>query len=223
MKKGLLKEALVKYISGFILLGLLLFVPAGTLSWPNGWLFMFLLFVPMFIAGILMYLKAPNLLRSRLKAKETQDEQKSVISLSAVMFIASFVLSGLNYRFGWLQMPKSLVIIGSVIFVMSYLMFGEVLRENEYLSRTIEVQEGQHVVDTGLYGIVRHPMYSATIFLFLSMPIVLGSVISFFIMLFYIPLIVKRIRNEEVVLEKDLIGYSEYKNKVKYRLVPFIW
>jgi len=223
MKKGLLKEALVKYISGFILLGLLLFVPAGTISWPNGWLFMFLLFVPMFIAGILMYLKAPNLLRSRLKAKETQDEQKSVISLSAVMFIASFVLSGLNYRFGWLQMPKSLVIIGSVIFVMSYLMFGEVLRENEYLSRTIEVQEGQHVVDTGLYGIVRHPMYSATIFLFLSMPIVLGSVISFFIMLFYIPLIVKRIRNEEVVLEKDLIGYSEYKNKVKYRLVPFIW
>lgn len=223
MKKGLLKEALVKYISGFILLGLLLFVPAGTLSWPNGWLFMFLLFVPMFIAGILMYLKAPNLLRSRLKAKETQDEQKSVISLSAVMFIASFVLSGLNYRFGWLQMPKSLVIIGSVIFVMSYVMFGEVLRENEYLSRTIEVQEGQHVVDTGLYGIVRHPMYSATIFLFLSMPIVLGSVISFFIMLFYIPLIVKRIRNEEVVLEKDLIGYSEYKNKVKYRLVPFIW
>lgn len=223
MKKGLLKEALVKYISGFILLGLLLFVPAGTLSWPNGWLFMFLLFVPMFIAGILMYLKAPNLLRSRLKAKETQDEQKSVISLSAVMFIASFVLSGLNYRFGWLQMPKSLVIIGSVIFVMSYLMFGEVLRENEYLSRTIEVQEGQHVVDTGLYGIVRHPMYSATIFLFLSMPIVLGSVISFFIMLFYIPLIVKRIRNEEVVLEKDLIGYSEYKDKVKYRLVPFIW
>lgn len=223
MKKGLLKEALVKYISGFILLGLLLFVPAGTLSWPNGWLFMFLLFVPMFIAGILMYLKAPNLLRSRLKAKETQDEQKSVISLSAVMFIASFVLSGLNYRFGWLQMPKSLVIIGSVIFVMSYVMFGEVLRENEYLSRTIEVQEGQHVVDTGLYGIVRHPMYSATIFLFLSMPIVLGSVISFFIMLFYIPLIVKRIRNEEVVLEKDLIGYSEYKDKVKYRLVPFIW
>ena len=223
MKKGLLKEALVKYISGFILLGLLLFVPADTISWPNGWLFMFLLFVPMFIAGILMYLKAPNLLRSRLKAKETQDEQKSVISLSAVMFIASFVLSGLNYRFGWLQMPKSLVIIGSVIFVMSYVMFGEVLRENEYLSRTIEVQEGQHVVDTGLYGIVRHPMYSATIFLFLSMPIVLGSVISFFIMLFYIPLIVKRIRNEEVVLEKDLIGYSEYKNKVKYRLVPFIW
>ncbi|MBR3354107.1 MAG: isoprenylcysteine carboxylmethyltransferase family protein [Oscillospiraceae bacterium] len=223
MKKGLLKEALVKYISGFILLGLLLFVPADTISWPNGWLFMFLLFVPMFIAGILMYLKAPNLLRSRLKAKETQDEQKSVISLSAVMFIASFVLSGLNYRFGWLQMPKSLVIIGSVIFVMSYVMFGEVLRENEYLSRTIEVQEGQHVVDTGLYGIVRHPMYSATIFLFLSMPIVLGSVISFFIMLFYIPLIVKRIRNEEVVLEKDLIGYSEYKDKVKYRLVPFIW
>lgn len=223
MKTGLLKEALIKYLSGIILLGVLLFIPAGTLSWPNGWTFMILLFVPMMLAGILMYIKAPNLLRSRLKAKETQNEQKNVINYSAIMFIASFVLSGLNYRFSWMHMPKGLVILGCFIFVLSYLLFGEVLRENEYLSRTIEVQEGQHVVDTGLYGIVRHPMYSATILLFLSMPIILGSPLSFLIMLLYIPLIVKRIRNEEEVLEKELIGYTEYKNKVKYRLIPFIW
>lgn len=223
MKTGLLKEALIKYLSGIILLGVLLFIPAGTLSWPNGWTFMILLFVPMMLAGILMYIKAPNLLRSRLKAKETQNEQKNVINYSAIMFIASFVLSGLNYRFSWMHMPKGLVILGCFIFVLSYLLFGEVLRENQYLSRTIEVQEGQHVVDTGLYGIVRHPMYSATILLFLSMPIILGSPLSFLIMLLYIPLIVKRIRNEEEVLEKELIGYTEYKNKVKYRLIPFIW
>lgn len=223
MKTGLLKEALIKYLSGIILLGVLLFIPAGTLSWSNGWTFMILLFVPMMLAGILMYIKAPNLLRSRLKAKETQNEQKNVINYSAIMFIASFVLSGLNYRFSWMHMPKGLVILGCFIFVLSYLLFGEVLRENEYLSRTIEVQEGQHVVDTGLYGIVRHPMYSATILLFLSMPIILGSPLSFLIMLLYIPLIVKRIRNEEEVLEKELIGYTEYKNKVKYRLIPFIW
>ena len=223
MKTGLLKEALIKYLSGIILLGVLLFIPAGTLSWPHGWTFMILLFVPMMLAGILMYIKAPNLLRSRLKAKETQNEQKNVINYSAIMFIASFVLSGLNYRFSWMHLPKGLVILGCFIFVLSYLLFGEVLRENEYLSRTIEVQEGQHVVDTGLYGIVRHPMYSATILLFLSMPIILGSPLSFLIMLLYIPLIVKRIRNEEEVLEKELIGYTEYKNKVKYRLIPFIW
>ncbi len=223
MKTGLLKEALIKYVAGIILLGLLLFIPAGTLSWSNGWLFMILLFVPMMIAGIVMYIKAPNLLRSRLKAKETQDEQKSVISYSAIMFIAAFVLSGLNYRYSWIPMPKGLVILGCVVFILSYIMFGEVLRENEYLSRTIEVQEGQHVVDTGLYGIVRHPMYSATVLLFLSMPIILGSPISFIIMLLYIPLIIKRIRNEEEVLEKELIGYNEYKSKVKYRLIPYIW
>ena len=223
MRNGLIKEALVKYISGLILMGVLLFLPAGSLSWSNGWLFIFLLFVPMFIAGIIMYFKAPSLLRSRLKAKETQGEQKSVISCSALMFIASFVLSGLNYRFHWIEMPKSLIIAGSIVFLLSYLMFGEVLRENEYLSRTIEVQQGQTVVDTGLYGIVRHPMYSATILLFLSMPIILGSPISFLIMLFYIPLIVKRIKNEEEVLEKELNGYSEYKSKVKYRLLPFMW
>lgn len=223
MQKSLLKEALIKYISGLLLMAILLFVPAGTLRWPNGWLLIVLLFVPMLIAGIIMYLKAPNLLRSRLNAKETQDEQKSVIGLSGLMFLAVFILAGLNFRFGWIRMPKALVTAGSVIFLLSYMMFGEVLRENEYLSRTIEVQEGQTVVDTGLYGIVRHPMYSATVLLFLSMPVILGSLISFLIMLLYIPLIVKRIRNEEEVLEKELKGYTEYRNKVRYRLIPFVW
>ena len=223
MKNSLLKEAIIKYISGLILIGVILFLPAGSLSWPNGWLFMLLLFVPMFIAGVVMYLKAPNLLRSRLSAKEKQDEQKSVIGLSGLMFFVSFLIAGLNYRFGWLEMQKGIVIAGSVIFLLSYLLFGEVLRENEYLSRTIEVQEGQTVVDTGLYGIVRHPMYSATILLFLSMPVILGSPISFLIMLLYIPLIVKRIRNEEKVLEQELNGYTEYEKKIKYRLIPFVW
>ena len=223
MQKNLLKEAIIKYISGLLLMCVLLFVPAGTVRWTNGWLFIFLLFVPMLIAGIVMYLKAPNLLRSRLNAKETQDEQKSVIGLSGLMFLAVFILAGLNFRFGWIRMPKALVTAGSVIFLLSYMMFGEVLRENEYLSRTIEVQEGQTVVDTGLYGIVRHPMYSATVLLFLSMPVILGSPISFLIMLLYIPLIVKRIRNEEEVLEKELKGYTEYRNKVRYRLIPFVW
>ncbi|MBR0342091.1 MAG: isoprenylcysteine carboxylmethyltransferase family protein [Oscillospiraceae bacterium] len=223
MKNSLLKEAIIKYISGLILIGVILFLPAGSISWPNGWLFMLLLFVPMFIAGVVMYLKAPNLLRSRLSAKEKQDEQKSVIGLSGLMFFVSFLIAGLNYRFSWLEIPKGIVIAGSVIFLLSYLLFGEVLRENEYLSRTIEVQEGQTVVDTGLYGIVRHPMYSATILLFLSMPAILGSPISFLIMLLYIPLIVKRIRNEEKVLEQELNGYTEYEKKIKYRLIPFVW
>ena len=223
MEKKLLKEAVIKYVSGLVLMGVLLFVPAGTINWLNGWLFMVLLFIPMLTAGVIMYFKAPNLLRSRLNAKETQDEQKNVIGFSALMFIAVFAIAGLNYRFSWIKMPEELVTAGSVIFLLSYALFGEVLRENEYLSRTIEVQEGQTVVDTGLYGLVRHPMYSATVFLFLSMPLILGSPISFLIMLLYIPLIVKRIRNEEAVLEKELNGYTEYKNKVKYRLIPFVW
>ena len=223
MEEGLLKEAFIKFISGVIIMGLLLFVSAGTFTWMNGWIFMSLLFIPMLIAGIIMYLKAPNLLRKRLKAKETQKEQKNVIIYSALMFLASFIIAGLNYRFQWIGLPKVLVIISAIIFVLSYLMFGEVLRENEYLSRTIEVQEGQKVVDTGLYGIVRHPMYSATVFLFLSMPLILGSPLSFLIMLLYIPIIVKRIRNEEAVLETQLEGYKEYKNKVKYRIIPYIW
>ena len=223
MNKGLLKDGLIKIAAGIVLLGVLLFLPAGTLAWPNGWMLMVLLFVPMFIAGIVMYFKAPELLRSRLKAKETQSDQKDVIRWSGLMFIAAFVLAGLNYRFGWIEMPRWTVALGAVIFLLAYAMFGEVLRENEYLSRTIEVREGQKVVDTGLYGIVRHPMYSATVFLFLSMPLVLGSIISFAVMLLYLPIIAKRIRGEEEVLKKELEGYTEYKKKVRSRLIPHIW
>ena len=223
MNKSLLKEAIIKYISGVVLIGLLLFLPAGTLNWKNGWIFMIILFVPMLIAGIIMYLKAPDLLASRLNAKEKQGEQKDVISYSGLMFLAAFIIAGLNYRFKWIMMPESVVYLGVIIFLCSYVLFGEVLRENRYLSRTIEVKEDQRVVDTGLYGLVRHPMYFATVFLFLSMPLVLNSLLSFIIMLAYIPIIVKRIRNEEEVLEKELKGYREYKKKVRFRLIPFVW
>ncbi len=223
MNKSLLKEAIIKYISGVVLIGLLLFLPAGTLNWKNGWIFMIILFVPMLIAGIIMYLKAPDLLASRLNAKEKQGEQKDVISYSGLMFLAAFIIAGLNYRFKWIMMPESVVYLGVIIFLCSYALFGEVLRENRYLSRTIEVKEDQRVVDTGLYGLVRHPMYFATVFLFLSMPLVLNSLPSFMIMLAYIPIIVKRIRNEEEVLEKELKGYREYKEKVRFRLIPFVW
>lgn len=223
MSKGLLKDGIMKITAGIVLMGLLLFLPAGTLQWGDGWLLMAILFVPMFFAGILMYFKAPDLLKSRLSAKETQSEQKDVIRYSGLMFIAAFVIAGLNYRFQWIMMPRAIVWIGVVIFLLAYCFFGEVLRENRYLSRTIEVQDGQMVVDTGLYGIVRHPMYTATVLLFLSMPLVLNSLISFIIMLAYIPIIVKRIKNEEEVLETELKGYKEYKQKVRYRLIPFIW
>ena len=223
MKNKLLVEALTKYIAGIALVGALLFIPAGSLKWRDGWTFMATLFVPMFVAGIVMYLKAPDLLRRRLNAKEKEAQQKDVIGMSGLMFLAAFIIAGLNYRFNWVHFPEAVRIAGIVVFLLSYLMFAEVLRENEYLSRTIEVQEGQKVVDTGLYGIVRHPMYSATVLLFLSMPLIMNSPISFGIMLLYIPLIVKRILNEEEVLEKGLQGYKEYKEKVKYRILPFIW
>lgn len=223
MRDGLLKDALIKIISGIVLMGLLLFLPAGTSRWQDGWLLMIILFVPMFFAGLVMYAKAPDLLRSRLRAKETQSEQKDVIRYSGLMFLAAFIIAGLNYRFQWIVMPRAIVWIGVVIFLLAYCLFGEVLRENQYLSRVIEVQKDQTVVDTGLYGVVRHPMYTATVLLFLSMPLVLNSLISFIIMLAYIPIIVKRIKNEEKVLEQDLKGYKEYKQKVKYRLIPFIW
>ena len=222
-KKELLKEAIIKILSGIMLLGALLFIPAGDLHWRNGWLLMAILFVPMFAAGIIMLIKAPGLLKSRLRAKESQGEQKEVIALSGLMFIAAFVLAGLTYRFRWMQLPETVIWAAVVVFLLAYCLFGEVLRENRYLSRVIEVQEDQTVVDTGLYGIVRHPMYSATVLLFLSMPLVLGSLPSFVIMLAYIPIIAKRIRNEEMVLEKELKGYTEYKRKVRYRLIPFIW
>ena len=223
MKKKLLKEAIIKIVVGIILIGLLLFIPAGTLGWLYGWIFIGVLFVPMLIAGIVMYFKAPDLLESRLRAKETQSEQKQVIGFSGIMFLLVFILAGLNYRFKWIILPEIAVYIGIAIFLLSYALFGEVLRENRYLSRVIEVQKDQKVVDSGLYGIVRHPMYFATLFLFLSMPLVLNSLPSFIVMLSYIPIIVKRIRNEEEVLEKELSGYKEYKRKVRYRLIPFIY
>ncbi|MBE6027240.1 MAG: isoprenylcysteine carboxylmethyltransferase family protein [Clostridiales bacterium] len=223
MKKGLLKEAIIKIISGIVLMGVLLFVPAWDLRWKNGWILMAVLFVPMFFAGIVMYVKVPDLLRSRLNAKETQSEQKDVIRYSGLMFIAAFVAAGLDHHFGWTQAPEAVTWVAAAVFLLAYCLFGEVLRENRYLSRTIEVQENQTVVDTGLYGIVRHPMYSATLFLFLSMPLILGSLPSFIIMLAYIPIIAKRIGNEETVLEAELKGYAEYRKKVKYRLIPLIW
>ena len=223
MDKKLFSQALIKFFSGLILVGLLLFLPAGTFRYRQAWLLMGILFVPMFLAGLVLMKKSPELLKKRLSAKEEQSEQKEVILFSGLMFLAAFILAGLSFRFGWLRLPYTVSVIGAVIFLISYALYAEVLRENAYLSRTIEVQEGQKVVDTGLYGIVRHPMYAVTVFLFLSMPLVLGSLISFFIMLFYIPIIVKRIRNEEEVLKEGLPGYEEYMGKIKYRLVPFIW
>lgn len=223
MDKELLKQGSVKIIEGFIILCLLIFVPAGTIHFRYGWLFMAILFIPMVLVGAVMLKKNPELLRKRLNSKEKESEQKEVVRLSGLMFLATFIVAGLNYRFGWIRMPSWLVYSFAVIFLISYAMFWEVMRENEYLSRTVEIQENQKVVDTGLYGVVRHPMYAVTVFLFLSMPLVLGSPLSFVIMLAYIPIIVKRIHNEEEVLEKGLEGYSEYKKKVRYRLVPFIW
>ena len=216
-------EAIIKIILGILLIGVLIFLPANTINYWNGWLLMGLLFIPMFIAGIIMMIKSPDLLKKRLKAKENEEEQKIVILLSLLMFVAGFIIAGLNYRYNWTVMPNWVVVVSSVIFVFSYILYAEVLRENQYLSRLIEVQENQKVVDTGLYGIVRHPMYAATIFLFLSMPLILGSLYSFAIFLVYPIIIAKRIKNEEEVLEKELEGYKEYKTKVKYKMIPFIW
>ncbi len=223
MDGKLFGTALLKFAIGFVIVGLLLFVPAGTISWWQGWLLMAILFVPMFVAGLVMMAKAPDLLRKRLSADEDEDEQKAVLVLSAVMFIAAFVVAGLGYRFGWLVFPDWVSWISAVVFLAAYVLYAEVMRENVYLSRTVEVQEGQQVVSTGLYGVVRHPMYSATLLLFLAMPIVLGSPFSFVIMLVYVPLIVKRIRNEEQVLADGLEGYKDYEEQVRWRLVPPIW
>jgi len=208
---------------GIILVGILVFIPAGTFFYWNGLLFMGILFIPMFFAGIIMLRKNPALLRSRLDAKEKLGSQSLIIKLSGLMFIAAFVLAGLSFRFGWLLLPRWLSYAAAVTFLLSYIIYAEVLRENSYLSRTIEVQDGQKVIDSGLYGIVRHPMYSATLLLFISMPLILGSLISFIIMLAYPAIIVKRLLGEEEFLTAELEGYSEYKNKVKYRLIPFIW
>ena len=216
-------SAIIKFVLGIVLVGILIFLPAGTFSYFNGWLFMSILFIPMFISGVVMMFVNPMLLKSRLDAKETQKEQNLVVKLSGLMFLAGFIVAGLDFRFGWLVLPKPVVITAAIVFVVSYFLYAEVLRENTYLSRIIEVQDGQKVVDTGLYGIVRHPMYSATVIMFLSMPIILGSLFSFMIFLAYPIIIAFRIKNEEMFLEKELDGYGEYKNKVKYRMIPFIW
>ena len=223
MKSNLFFQALTKFLLGVIILGLLIFLPAGSLHYWQGWLLMGILFVPMFIAGLVMMAKNPELLQKRLNAKEQEKEQKTVVALSGLLFIAAFVVAGLNWRFQWCVLPNWVVWVAAGLFLVCYLLYAEVLRENTYLSRTIEVQEHQKVIDTGLYGIVRHPMYMATTLLFLMMPLVLASPISFAIMLLYIPLIAKRIRNEEAVLEQGLEGYSEYKQRVKYKVLPFIW
>ena len=221
--KNLFLEAIAKLLLGVVLVGLLIFLPAGTLRFFGGWLLMVILFVPMFCAGLVMLKKDPNLLKSRLQAKEKQKEQDLVVKLSGLMFLVGFVVAGLDFRFSWLSLPSWVNWVAAGLFLIAYLLYAEVLRENTYLSRTIEVQENQTVVDTGLYGIVRHPMYSATLLLFLSMPLVLGSVFSFLCFLCYPAIIIKRLKNEEIFLEAELPGYKEYKEKVKYRLIPGIW
>lgn len=223
MTKKLFVSAIVKFLAGILLVGLLVFLPAGTFSFFGGWMLMGVLFIPMFIAGIVMMLKNPALLKSRLDAKEKQKDQSLVVKLSGLMFLGGFIVAGLGVRFGWYMLPRWAIIVAAVVFLFAYALYAEVLRENTYLSRTIEVQEGQKVVDTGLYGIVRHPMYAVTLLLFLSMPLILGSVYAFVVFLVYPFIIAKRIKGEEEFLEKELEGYKEYKQKVKYRMIPFIW
>ena len=223
MKIPLFLSALTKFLAGLLLTGLLLFLPAGTLRFPNGWLFAGLLFIPMLILGGVLLIKAPDLLKKRLQSKEKENTQKGVVALSGLLFFAGFIVAGLDFRFGWSHVPTWLVIAASVILLISYALYAEVMRENAYLSRTVEVQEGQTVVDTGLYGIVRHPMYAVTIWLFLSIPLVLGSWLALLCFVHYPILIIVRIRNEEALLTRELVGYDAYKRKVKYRLLPFIW
>ena len=223
MTVKLFAQALIKFLLGVVLVGLLIFLPAGTLSYAYGWVFMGLLFIPMFCAGIVMMIKNPELLKKRLDAKEKQKDQSLVVKLSGLMFLVGFILAGLGVRFGWYQLPKGVVIAASIAFFIAYLLYAEVLRENTYLSRTVKVEEGQKVIDTGLYGIVRHPMYSATLLLFLSMPLILGSLYSFIVFLAYPFIIAKRIIGEEKLLTNELDGYDNYLKKVKYRLIPFIW
>lgn len=223
MNMKLFIGALTKFLLGIVLLVILIFVPAGSFRYYNGWLFMGVLFIPMFIAGVVMMIKNPSLLEKRLDAKEKEKEQSLVVKLSGLMFLAGFIVAGLDFRFGWSHLPKAVCIGVCIVFLTGYALYAVVLRQNTYLSRTIQVQENQKVVDTGLYGIVRHPMYFATLLMFLSMPLILGSVFSFIIFLAYPVIIAKRIKNEESLLEKELEGYREYKQKVRYRIIPFIW
>ena len=219
----LLTSAIVKFTCGLLMVGLLIFWPAGSFSYTGGWLLMGLLFVPMLLLGVVLFVKAPELLEKRLRSKEEQTQQKQVVGLSALMFVGGFVLAGLDFRFGWTTVPSWIVVAASILLLVSYGLYAEVMRENTWLSRTVEVQEGQTVVDTGLYGIVRHPMYAVTTLLFLSMPLVLGSWIAFGVFLIYPALMAKRIRNEEALLASELSGYRDYQQKVRYRMIPFIW
>lgn len=219
----LLFNALIKFIIGFLLVAILVFLPAGTVNYIGGWAFVALLFIPMFILGVVLLLKAPDLLKKRLQSKDKENTQKGVVAFSALVFIGGFIAAGLDFRFGWSNVSVVLQIIASVLFLASYALYAEVMRENAYLSRTIEVQEDQKVIDTGLYGIVRHPMYMATILLFLMIPLVLGSWVSFVVFLSYPAIITLRIKNEEQFLTEQLDGYAEYKQKVKYKIIPFIW
>lgn len=219
----LMLNALIKFICGLVLVGLIIFLPAGTLKFGLGWLFIGLLFVPVLILGIILFFKAPDLLEKRLDTKEKESTQKVIVALSGIAFLAGFIVAGLDFRFGWSHIPRLIIIIASILFLIAYGLYAEVMRENAYLSRTVKVQENQKVIDTGLYGTVRHPMYMATILLFLMIPIILGSWYSFVIFLHYPIIIVIRIKNEEKILEEGLEGYKEYKEKVKYRIIPFIW
>ncbi|MBQ9941165.1 MAG: isoprenylcysteine carboxylmethyltransferase family protein [Clostridia bacterium] len=223
MTSKLFVQAITKFLAGVVSVGLLIFLPAGTFFYFNGWLLMGILFVPMFFAGIVMMFKNPDLLKKRLNAGEKQKEQTLVVKLSGLMFFSGFIVAGLDFRFNWYTLPKCFVVFATVVFLVSYILYAEVLRENTYLSRTVEIQENQKVIDVGLYSIVRHPMYSITVLLFLSVPIVLGSVYSFLIFLSYPIIIAKRIKGEEKLLEKELVGYREYMKKVRYRLIPFLW
>ena len=223
MDAKLFSQAIVKFVSGLLLVGMLMYLPAGTFAFRQAWLLIGILFIPMFLAGLVMMQKSPALLRRRLDAREAQPEQRAVIALSGLMFLAAFIVAGLNFRFGWIVLPDWVSYVSAVVFLLAYGLYAEVLRENVWLSRTIEVQENQKVIDTGLYGLVRHPMYMSTLLLFLAMPLVLGSVISLAIMLAYIPIIARRIRNEEQVLESGLEGYTDYKKRVKYKVIPFVW
>lgn len=223
MKNNLIVKALTKYLAGLVLILLLIFLPAGTLKFVNGWIFIGLLFIPMLVMGVVLAIKNPALLEKRLNSKEKESEQKGVVMISGIMFLAGFIIAGLNYRFSWLIIPKWAVITASVVFLISYILYAEVLRENTYLSRTVEVQDNQKLIDTGLYGVVRHPMYFATVLMFLSIPIILGSLLSFLVFLIYPFTLAVRIKNEEKVLESGLEGYSDYMKRVKYRMIPFIW
>ena len=221
--KKLIIQGIIKYILGLVLVALLVFLPAGTFVYPGGWMFMGLLFIPMLILGAVLLVKAPELLAKRLNNKEEQSEQKKVVGLSGLMFLAGFILCGLDFRWGWTDVPVPVTVIAAVMLLAGYGLYMEVMRENSYLSRTVEIQEGQQVIDTGLYGVVRHPMYFATVIMFMAIPLVLGSWIGFVVFLVYPFLMVKRIKNEELVLEEGLTGYKEYKEKVKYRMIPFVW